>query len=154
VPFATRQLRTGQAESQYLKSVTDGAAAGAASAAGNVDFSTGQERTVLIETLAEDGASRDRYTLLVRRGQPDRNSLLGSLEAVEGTLAPAFSPQRTEYSLQVPFAATEACGPPERAGCASSTIATPGILGAPPCRPASLADAAGSPWISWTDRCR
>ncbi len=107
VPFATRQLRIGaRAESQYLKSVTfDGVAAGAASAAGNVDFATGQERTVLIETLAEDGASRDRYTLLVRRGQPDRNSLLGSLEAVEGTLAPAFSPQRTEYSLQVPFAA-------------------------------------------------
>jgi hypothetical protein len=108
VPFATRQLRIGaRAESQFLKSITfDGAAAGAASAAGNVDFSTGQERTVLIETLAEDGASRDRYTLLVRRGEPDRNSLLGSLEAVEGTLAPAFSPQRTEYSLQVPFAAT------------------------------------------------
>jgi hypothetical protein len=108
VPFATRQLRIGaRAESQFLKSVTfDGAAAGAANAAGNVDFSTGQERTVLIETLAEDGVSRDRYTLLVRRGQPDRNSLLGSLEAVEGTLAPAFSPQRTEYSLQVPFAAT------------------------------------------------
>jgi hypothetical protein len=108
VPFATRQLRIGaRGESQFLKSITyDGAAAGAASAAGNIDFSTGQERTALIETLAEDGVSKDRYTLLIRRGEPDRNSLLGSLEAVEGTLAPAFSPQRTEYSLQMPFAAT------------------------------------------------
>jgi len=108
VPFATRQLRiSARAESQFLKSITfDGAAAGGASAAGNVDFSTGQERIVNIETLAEDGVSRDRYTLTVRRGEPDRNSLLGALEAVEGNLAPAFSPQRTEYSLQVPFAAT------------------------------------------------
>jgi hypothetical protein len=108
VPFATRQLRiSARGESQFLKSISfDGTAAGGPSAAGNVDFSTGQERTVLIETLAEDGVSRDRYTVTVRRGEPDRNSLLGSLEAVEGTLAPAFSPQRTEYSLQVPFAAT------------------------------------------------
>jgi hypothetical protein len=108
VPFATRQLRvSARAESQFLKSITfDGVAAGGASATGNVDFSTGQQRSVLIETLAEDGASRDRYTLTVRRGEPDRNSLLGSLEAVEGALAPAFSPQRTEYSLQVPYSAT------------------------------------------------
>ena len=70
VPFATSQVRIdARAESQYLKSISfDGAAAGGASAAGIVDFSTGQQRTVLIETLAEDGVSRDRYTLLVRRG--------------------------------------------------------------------------------------
>jgi hypothetical protein len=109
VPFATRQLRiNARAESPYLKSITfDGAAAGGASAAGSVDFASGQERTVVIETLAEDGKSRERYTLTVRRGEPDRNSLLAVLEATEGSLAPAFSPQRTEYSLQVPFAATQ-----------------------------------------------
>ena len=108
VPFATRQLRiSARAESPYLKSITfDGASAAGSSAAGNVDFASGQERSVVIETLAEDGVTRERYTLTVRRGEPDRNSLLAALEATEGTLAPAFSPQRTEYSLQVPFAAT------------------------------------------------
>jgi hypothetical protein len=151
VPFATRQLRIGaRAESQFLKSVTfDGAAAGAANAAGNVDFSTGQERTVLIETLAEDGVSRDRYTLLVRRGQPDRNSLLGSLEAVEGTLAPAFSPQRTEYSLQVPFAATRVgLRARSQSGLAALSLSTIADAGDSQERAAlqtrgSLADAAG-----------
>ncbi len=108
VPFATKQLRIGaRGESRYLASISfDGAASQGASVTGSVDFSSGQQRSVLIETLAEDGLSRERYTLIVRRGEPDRNSLLGALEAVEGTLAPAFSPQRTEYSLQVPFAAT------------------------------------------------
>jgi hypothetical protein len=127
VPFATKQLRiSARGESQFLKSISfDGAAAAGASAAGNVDFSTGQERTVLIETLAEDGVSRDRYTLTVRRGAPDRNSFLGSLEAVEGTLAPAFSPQRTEYSLQVPFTATRvALRARSQSGLASLALST------------------------------
>ncbi len=127
VPFATRQLRIGsRAESQYLKSISfDGAPAGGANAAGNVDFSAGQERVVLIETVAEDGVSRDRYTLTVRRGEPNRNSFLGALEAVEGTLAPTFSPQRTEYSLQVPFAATRvALRARSQSGLASLSLST------------------------------
>jgi hypothetical protein len=127
VPFATRLLRiSARAESQHLKSVTfDGVAAGGASTAGNVDFSTGQERLISIETLAEDGVSRDRYTLTVRRGEPDRNSLLGALEALEGTLAPSFSPQRTEYSLQVPFgAARVALRARSQSGLASLSLST------------------------------
>ena len=132
VPFATRQLRiSARAESPYLKSITfDGASAAGSSAAGNVDFASGQERSVVIETLAEDGVTRERYTLTVRRGEPDRNSLLAALEATEGTLAPAFSPQRTEYSLQVPFAATRiglrARSQSGLAALALSTIATAG----------------------------
>jgi hypothetical protein len=109
VPFSTRQARIGaRAESRYLKSITiDGAAAQGSSATGNVDFSSGQERSFIIETTAEDGVSREQYTVTLLRGEPDRNAVLAGLEIGEATLLPAFSPQRQNYSAQVPFAATQ-----------------------------------------------
>lgn len=109
VPFATRQVQVrAQAESPYLKSVTiDEKPYAGANVTGAVDFSSGQERTFTMVTIAEDGATSERYTVTLRRGAPDRNATLAAVEIADSSLAPAFSPQRREYSIRVPFAATQ-----------------------------------------------
>jgi hypothetical protein len=109
VPFATRQARIGaRAESSHLKSMAiDGAASQGSSATAAIDFSSGQERSFIIETTAEDGVSREQYTFTLLRGEPDRNAALDGLEIGEASLLPAFSPQRQNYSAQVPYAAAQ-----------------------------------------------
>jgi len=105
VPYATTSVKVeARAQSRYLKSITiDGRSNPGAAATLAVDFASGQERTLSIETLAEDGVSAERYSLTIRRGEPDRNAALASLEVKGGTLSPAFSPGRFLYRTEVPF---------------------------------------------------
>jgi hypothetical protein len=105
VPFATKKVKVdARAEGQYLKSITiDGAPSQGGGASGSVDFSSGEEKTFLIETLAEDGVSRDEYSVQIERGAPDRNANLDSLEIKDAPLIPGFSAMRKSYQVQVPF---------------------------------------------------
>ncbi|MBN1834336.1 MAG: cadherin-like beta sandwich domain-containing protein, partial [Spirochaetales bacterium] len=105
VPYAASTVKVdARAQSSYLKSITvDGRANPGAAVTATVDFASVQERTVVIETLAEDGVSAEQYSLRIRRGEPDRNAALAGLELKEGTLSPAFSPARLTYQAQVPF---------------------------------------------------
>ena len=109
VPFATTKVKVdARGESQYMKSITiDGAAAAGAGASGSVDFSSGQKKTFLVETVAEDGVSRDEYSVTVLRAAPDRNANLESLELTGIPLVPGFTALRRAYQAQVPFDATQ-----------------------------------------------
>ena len=109
VPFATKKVKVdARGESQYLKSITiDGAPSKGAGASGSVDFSSGQKKTFLVETVAEDGVSRDEYSITIVRGAPDRNANLESLEITDVPLVPGFSAMRRSYQAQVPFDATQ-----------------------------------------------
>ena len=60
-----------------------------------------------VETLAEDGATRDVYTVLLKRLPADSNARLESLELVDLPLFPAFSPTRASYQAEVPFDAVQ-----------------------------------------------
>ena len=109
VPFATRQVRIdARAESQFLKSITiDGQAVRGAGGSGSADFSSGNEKTVSVEAVAEDGVSREEYAILILRGAPDRNNNLDVLEIAGVPLVPGFSPLRKAYQAQVPFDAKQ-----------------------------------------------
>jgi hypothetical protein len=109
VPYGTQSVRIqAQAESRYLKGITvDGRMSPGASVTATVDFAAGQERSVEILSLAEDGVSQERYTLLIRRGEPDRNASLAGLEVEGATLSPTFSPARLAYRAEVPFSARQ-----------------------------------------------
>jgi hypothetical protein len=109
VPFSVKKVRIdAKGQSQNLKSISiDGAASGGASASTTVDFSSGASRSVSIETLAEDGATRDGYAVLLKRLPADTNAKLASLEIVDAPLFPGFSPTRAAYQAEVPFDATQ-----------------------------------------------
>jgi hypothetical protein len=105
VLYASTSVRVeARGQASTLKSVTvDGTATPGAAGAAVVDFQGIKERALVIETLAEDGAARDRYTVTIRRGAPDNNALLGSLELQNVPLSPAFTPQVLDYQVVVPF---------------------------------------------------
>ncbi len=109
VPFATTKVKVdARGESQYMKSITiDGSASAGSGASASVDFSSGQQKTFLIETLAEDGVSRDEYSVTIVRAAPDRNANLESLEITGAPLVPGFTAPRRAYQVQVPFDATQ-----------------------------------------------
>jgi hypothetical protein len=91
-------------QSQNLKSIAiDGAPTSGASAVATVDFSSGASRTLAVETLAEDGATRDAYQVTLKRLPADSNAKLDALEIVDAPLFPAFSPTRAAYQTEVPF---------------------------------------------------
>ena len=91
-------------QSANMKDIAiDGAGSGGASASTTVDFSSGPSRAVSIETLAEDGVTRDAYTVVLKRLPAETNAKLESLEVVDTALFPAFSPTRTAYQAEVPF---------------------------------------------------
>jgi Cadherin-like beta sandwich domain len=109
VPFATTSVRIeARGESPYMKSIVingaefPGAAAGAA-----VDFQGVQQAAVSIETLAEDGVTRGRYTLSITRAAPDSNAALGSLDLQGIQVSPDFSSEQGEYQALAPFAAKQ-----------------------------------------------
>ena len=109
VPFATTSVRIeARGQSPYMKSVAingaefPGAAAGAA-----VDFQGVQQSAVSIETLAEDGVTRDRYTLSITRAAPDSNAALASLDLQGIQVSPDFSSAQGEYQAFAPFAAKQ-----------------------------------------------
>ena len=109
VPFASTAVRLDmRGQSTGMKSITvDGTAYPGSAAGVSVDFRSVNERSVLIETLAEDGETSDRYTVAVRRGAPERNALLSSLEVADQPLAPSFSPSRNSYQAVVPYLAQQ-----------------------------------------------
>lgn len=108
VPFATQSVRIQvRGQSPRLAGVSlDGKPIRGASGAEAVDFASGQQRTVTLTTQAEDGEGRAQYTLAIRRGQPDRNALLASLQLPVSPLNPAFAPGLLTYRGVVPFETT------------------------------------------------
>ncbi len=105
VPFAAKQVKVdARAQSQYLAGMTiDGMQSKGTAGSTSVDFSTGNSRDVVIETLAEDGVSRDQYTVTIKRAEPERVSTLDSLEITGSPLSPSFSSSRLSYKTVVPF---------------------------------------------------
>jgi hypothetical protein len=105
VPFASTSVRIDmRGQSAGMKSISvDGTPHPGSAPSVSVDFRSGSERSVLIETLAEDDATSEAYTLILRRGDPDRNALLSALEIANLPLAPAFSPSRNSYQAVAPY---------------------------------------------------
>ncbi len=105
VPFAATRVRIeARAQDRGLRSVTiDGTEVAGPVAAGMVDFQNVQERTITLTTLAEDGVSTDRYTVLIRRGQPDNNAFLAGLALAQAPVSPDFNPSLLTYQAVVPF---------------------------------------------------
>jgi len=109
VPFAATsvQVRVG-GQSRTLKSITvDGMVLPGVSGTATVPFQSVQERTFTIESLAEDGVTRARYTVTIQRAAPDTNSSLGVLDLGHVPLFPAFSPVQMSYQATVAFAARQ-----------------------------------------------
>ncbi|HET6498036.1 MAG TPA: cadherin-like beta sandwich domain-containing protein, partial [Coriobacteriia bacterium] len=82
VPWSVRKVRIeARGQSRNMQDIViDGAGSGGSSASVTVDFSSGLSRPVSIETLAEDGETRDTYTVTLRRLSADANAKLASLE--------------------------------------------------------------------------
>jgi hypothetical protein len=108
VPYSIKKVRIeAKGQSQNMRDIAiDGAGSGGSSANATVDFSSGLSRAVSVETLAEDGATRDAYTVTLKRLPADSNAKLTSLEIVDTPFFPAFSPTRAAYQVEVPFDAT------------------------------------------------
>ena len=109
VPFAaaSAQIRVG-GQSRTLKSITvDGMILPGVSGTATVPFQSVQERTITIESLAEDGVTRAQYTVTLQRAAPDSNSSLGALDLDQVPLLPAFSPEQMSYQATVAFAARQ-----------------------------------------------
>jgi hypothetical protein len=105
VPYASRGVKIeARGQSQYLQSISiDGVEMRGTHASTTVDFQSGEQRTVRLSTMAEDGVSSEEYSILIQRGEPDRNNDLSALEIPDGVMAPVFSPSRSSYMVQVPY---------------------------------------------------
>jgi len=109
VPFAVTslQIRAG-GQSRTLKSITiDGKVVGGATGTATVPFESVQERTITIESVAEDGVTRAQYTFTIQRAAPDSNSSLDALDLAQVPLLPAFSSEQMEYQATVAFSARQ-----------------------------------------------
>jgi hypothetical protein len=109
VPYAVTsvQVRVG-GQSRTLRSITvDGMVLPGVSGTATVPFQSVQERTISIESLAEDGVTRAQYTVTIQRAAPDRNSSLGALDLGQVPLLPSFSPGQMSYQATVAFAARQ-----------------------------------------------
>jgi hypothetical protein len=106
VPFATASVRIGaRGQSPNMRSVViDGAEFSGAQGTATVEFQGVQERTVTIQTLAEDGLVRDQYTVSITRAAPDSNAALALLDLQDTPIFPAFSPAQGGYQALAPFA--------------------------------------------------
>jgi hypothetical protein len=109
VPYAVSSVRIeARGQSRGVKSVTvNGAESPGPVGAAVVDFAGVAERPVTIEALAEDGVTREQYTINIQRAAPDNNALLGSLELRDAALSPTFSAMQLGYQAQVPFEARQ-----------------------------------------------
>jgi hypothetical protein len=110
-----------------------------------VDFAAPLTRLVLsVAVTAQDGGVQ-RYTLDLRRAEPDHNPDLASLTVSAGTLVPVFTPRIVSYNLALPAAADSV----EIKAAAASPVATIAVAEQPNVKPAAaqsltLAVAAGS----------
>ena len=66
----------------------------------------GDKMIVKVESLAEDGVSRMVYTVLVLRGEPDRNAYLEAINVAGEPLSPGFSFDQQSYRVTVPYEMT------------------------------------------------
>ena len=109
VPYAAAslQVRVG-GQSRTLKSIAvDGMILPGVSATATVPFESVQEKTILIDCVAEDGVTRSQYTVTIQRAPPDTNSALAVLDLGDVPLSPAFAPQQMGYQATVLFAARQ-----------------------------------------------
>ncbi|TVR33815.1 MAG: hypothetical protein EA404_03820 [Spirochaetaceae bacterium] len=102
VPFSSRSVRIGaRARSSYLQRIDiDGTLIRSGSGSVSVAFDHTDRREIVIETLAEDRVTRQRYTLTLLRAAPDRNPALESLSVGAATLTPAFDFDRLHYTTE------------------------------------------------------
>ncbi len=109
VPFETKSLSVAAlAQSANPQSIMIGGTSTPGHlAVADVDFSSGQQTTFPISVLAEDGATRSRYTFVVKRSPPDRNALLGVLYIPDAIFTQAFTPTKFAYSASVSFEVRE-----------------------------------------------
>ena len=109
VPFSSRSVRIGaRARSSYLQRIDiDGTLIRSGSGSVSVAFDHTDRREIVIETLAEDRVTRQRYTLTLLRAAPDRNPALEALSVGAATLAPAFDPDRLHYTTEAAHDARE-----------------------------------------------
>jgi hypothetical protein len=70
-----------------------------------VDFTAPTARLLIAVAVTAQSGDLQRYTLDIRRGQPDRNSDLASLSSTAGTFAPAFVARVVTYTLTLPATA-------------------------------------------------
>jgi len=105
VPFASSSVRIeAQAQSRFAKSViVNGTETPGAAGAAVIDFQSVRERPVTIETVAEDGVTRDKYVVTIVRAAPDNNAFLSLLDLQGIPLSPGFSPASLGYQVVVPF---------------------------------------------------
>jgi len=105
VPFASSSVRIeAQAQSRFAKSViVNGTETPGAAGAAVIDFQSVRERPVTIETVAEDGVTRDKYVVTIVRAAPDNNAFLSLLDLQGMPLSPGFSPTSLGYQVVVPF---------------------------------------------------
>jgi hypothetical protein len=105
VPFASTTVRIeARAQSPYARSVAvEGISTSGSLGHADVDFSSLQEKPVTIDILAEDGATREVYTITLVRGAPDRDARLESLEIRGYAFSDSFMPDRASYRLMVPY---------------------------------------------------
>lgn len=109
VPYSSRTVRlVVRAESPYLQRIAvDGTIIRGAGGSASVDFESGDVREVQLETVAEDGVSRELYHVTLQRAAPDSNPALSSLTLADATLSPVFDRNRLHYSGEVPHSARQ-----------------------------------------------
>jgi hypothetical protein len=66
-----------------------------------VDFSGSEMLGATIAVTAQNG-ERTRYSLLIQRAAPDRDTNLSSLSASAGSFSPAFSAKQESFTLRLP----------------------------------------------------
>ncbi|HUX11400.1 MAG TPA: cadherin-like beta sandwich domain-containing protein [Spirochaetia bacterium] len=106
VPYASTQITVeAEAQSRHLqKIVIDGREVRGSRASVAIPFSGTDRLDVTVTAVAEDQTTQSQYAVTVVRGEPDRNSSLGSLSIRDAVMSPVFSPNRVNYSAQVPYA--------------------------------------------------
>ena len=104
VPFTTTQVIVAAiAQSGNLSGMTIAETSyPGALAVGAVDFSAGQERTIQVKTLAEDGATSVKYTFTVKRAAAERNTTLAFVD-VRGASVSSAPQNPTAFVFTVPY---------------------------------------------------
>lgn len=109
VPFSSSSVRFSvRAESPYLqRAVVDGTIIRGAQGSASVNFDAGDFREIRIETLAEDGLSREVYSVTLQRAAPDSNPALAALSLSGASLSPEFDRNRLHYTGEVSHSARD-----------------------------------------------
>lgn len=122
VPNSVSQLTlTPTAESEFAREITvNGNKVASGEASPSLSLVDG-ENAITVVVTAEDGVTTATYQVTVNRTPAAVDNTLQSLTVSEGTLAPAFSPEVTEYTVSVPFSVSELSVTPT-SSAASATL--------------------------------